>query len=170
MSAVAVKWIYELQEDYKVNLLEYFFERLEHPCAFEDRSGRTRLLLYPDGTAIIKAGYAWDGCTPKFAVFDILLGTPDGVPNNQTRKPKTYYASLVHDVLYQFLDVELPIRRVGADLAFRNIMARDAFAPRYVYWPAVRLLGGAFRLFTRWKRSYAGRRVTLPEPAFQAAA
>jgi hypothetical protein len=174
MSPFSVKWIYELQDDYSVNLLAYFSERLEHPCAFEDRSGRTRLVLYPDGRAIVKAGYAWDGCTPKFAVFDILLGTPDGIPNNQTRKPKTYYASLIHDVLYQFLDVKLPIKRSGADRAFLNIMARDAFAPRYIYWTAVRLFGGVFRIFTCWKRSYAGRRVGVQglgnEPSLRAAA
>jgi hypothetical protein len=169
MSPFAVTWIYELREDYRINLLDYFSETLEHPFAFEDRSGRTRLVLHPDGTAIIKANYAWDGCTPKFAVFDIVLGTPDGAPNNHTREPKTYYASLVHDVLYQFLDVKLPIKRVGADRAFRDIMTRDAFAPRYIYWAAVRLFGGVFRRFTRWKRSYAGRRVALPTPVHGAA-
>jgi len=99
----------------------------------------------------------------------------DGVPNNQTHRPKIYYASLVHDVLCQFLDVRLPIQRVGADRAFRDIMARDAFAPRYIYWMTVRLFGGGVpHVHAVEAEVHRGRRVTLPtpvdEPALQDAA
>jgi hypothetical protein len=161
MGPFSVKWIYELDVDYTISLKKYFNESFDQPLSFQDGSGRERLVLYPTGDAVIRAKYAWDGCTPKFALFDIVLGTPDGIPNEQTRKPKAYYASLVHDVLYQFLDAHLPIKRAGADRAFFDILERDAFAPRYLYWAAVRVFGGVFRLFTRWKRSYAGHRVKL---------
>jgi Protein of unknown function (DUF1353) len=83
------------------------------------------------------------------------------MPNNTTRKPKAYYASLLHDVLYQFLDADLPVSRAGADRVFLEILSRDAFAPRALYWAAVRIFGGVFRRFTRWKRGYKGRKVTL---------
>ncbi len=165
MSPFSVKWIYELDRDYTISLRKYLTTTVEQPLAFHDKSGTERLLLLPDGQATIRAKYAWDGCTPKYTLFDIVLGIPDGIPNDQTRKPKAYYASLVHDVLYQFLDVELPIDRRGADNAFFDILERDAFAPRYVYWIAVRVLGGVSRIFTRWKRGYAGRRVALTAPA-----
>ena len=57
----------------------------------------------PDGRLIIPREYTWDGCTPKFSILDIfVIGTPDGIKNINTGKPKTYFASLVHDVLYQY--------------------------------------------------------------------
>ncbi len=161
----SVKWIYELDADYRIDLKKYCSEHFDQPLSFQDSSGSEWLVLYPTGIAIIRANYAWDGCTPKFAIFDIGFGIPDGIPNERTRKPKAYYASLVHDVLYQFLDVDLPIKRRGADAAFFDILERDAFAPRYVYWAFVRVFGGLAHHFTSWKRSYRGRRVSLsPTP------
>jgi len=82
--------------------------------------------------------------------------------NEHTKKPKAYYASLLHDVLYQFLDADLPLPRAQADRVFVEILTRDRFAPRRAYYAAVRVFGGLFRRFARWKRAYAGKRVTLP--------
>lgn len=126
-----------------------------------DRQGKRRLEIHPNGDAKVLAGYSWDGCTPKFAIWDIVFGIPDGIPNNKTTKPKAYYASLLHDALYQFLDMDLPMSRKGADQAFLQLLSRDGFGPRGVYYTAVRLFGGTSRLLTRWKRSYAGKRVSL---------
>ena len=60
--------------------------------------------LEEDGTVTVKGsykkGYSWDGCSPKIKFKDICLGTPDAVLSWTTRKPKTYYASMVHDVFY----------------------------------------------------------------------
>jgi hypothetical protein len=92
---------------------------------------------------------------------DIVIGTPDGIPNEKTGKPKAYYASLLHDVLYQFLDVDLPLSRAQIDHVFLDVLTRDCFAPRWLYYAAVRCFGGLFRCFTHWKRSYAGTRVPL---------
>lgn len=153
----AVKWIYVLQNDeiYKSG------NTFEDDQAFEDSSGVRRLEIRRNGEIRVLSGYAWDGCTPKFSVWDIVFGIPDGIPNERTKKPKTYYASLFHDALYQFLDAGLPISRKDADQIFLELMTRDHFAPRQLYFLAVRLFGGVSRLFTRWKRSYAGSKVSL---------
>ena len=161
MSEFAVRWIFELAEDYVYNLRQNLPAGWNQGCAFLDRSGKPRLEIAPNGDARVLAGYAWDGCTPKYAVLDLLIGTPDGIPSEITRKPKTYYASLLHDALYQFLDADLPLSRRQADQVFLEILTRDRFAPRPIYYVAVRVFGGMFRRFTRWKRSYAGKRIPL---------
>jgi hypothetical protein len=161
MSQLSVKWIFVLNQDFVFNVRSHLPKDFSRGCAFVDRSGKRRLELHPNGDAKVLANYAWDGCTPKFAIWDIVFGTPDGIPNNKTTKPKTYYASLLHDVLYQFLDVDLPMSRANADRIFLELLTRDGFGPKWVYYAAVRILGGGFRFFTRWKRSYAGKRVPL---------
>jgi len=50
--------------------------------------------------------------------------------------------------------------RANADRVFLALLTRDGFGPKWVYYAAVRVFGG-FRFFTRWKRSYAGKRVPL---------
>lgn len=161
MSPFSVKWVYELDQDYSINVAKQLGAALTAPCAFLDRSGRRWLELRPDGTLKVLAPYAWDGCTPKFAVLDIVIGTPDGIPNSTTRKPKAYFASLVHDALYQFMDAGLPLSRQQADHIFLDILARDAFAPRWIYFAAVRAFGELSRRITRRKRTYSGRRIEL---------
>ncbi len=163
MSQFSVKWIFVLDTNYAIDLKPYLPSSHSTDIAFEDRDGKRWLEITKDGQATVLTPYAWDGCTPKYALWDIVLGTPDGVPNVKTKKPKAYYASLVHDVLYQFLDAGLPISRAGADRVFLDILSRDGFGPRWIYYAAVRVFGGGFRLFTRWKRSYRGRMV----PALQ---
>lgn len=160
MSAFAVRWIYVLRDDYVYNVRAHLPADWHETRWYLDRNGQPRLEINADGEARVFADYAWDGCTPKVALFDILLGTPDGVPNVHTERPKTYYASLLHDVLYQFLDCELPLSRAGADQVFLELMRRDQFLPAPLYYLAVRTFGGLFRHFTRWKRRYDGCCVT----------
>jgi hypothetical protein len=161
MSELAVRWIFVLDADYVYDLRRHLPSNWGEGCAFIDRKGHRRLEIHPNGDARVLANYAWDGCTPKFSLFDIVFGTPDGIPNQVTKKPKAYYASLMHDVLYQFLDADLPLSRAQADHVFLEILTRDRFAPRPIYYAAVRAFGGVARLFTRWKRSYAGKRIAL---------
>lgn len=156
-----LEWVYILDEDFAYNIRDYLPADFAVGCAFEDGSGIRRLEIYPDGTAKVLKTYAWDGCTPKFAIWDITIGTPDGIPNLVTQRPKAYYASLIHDVLYQFLDNDLPLSRESADKIFLEILKRDEFAPRWIYYLAVRAFGGLAHLFARWKRSYQGRKVPL---------
>lgn len=161
MFQLALEWIYVLNQDFSYNIKQYLPDDFSTGCAFEDRNGRRWLEIHPDGTAKVFAKYAWDGCTPKLAIWDIMVGIPDGVPNLITQRPKAYYASLIHDVLYQFLDNELPISRKSADRIFLELLERDGFAPRMIYFYAVRIFGGLAHLFSRWKRSYQGRQVLL---------
>jgi hypothetical protein len=137
-----VRWLYKLE-------LEDFTWASGHavpfPMEFLDQGDKLRLQIDGDGTLTVKKGYAWDGCTPKLCFFDILFGTPDGVVHRDSGRPKTYYASLVHDALYQFLP-EIPavaqLTRRDADDFFLRIMEQYDFAPRRLYWLAVRLFGG----------------------------
>lgn len=158
MSGFALKWIFVLDDDYAWPSGRTFAE----DCAYDDSSGKRRLEIRSSGEIRVLKGYAWDGCTPKFAFWDICIGTPDGVPNAQTKKPKAYYASLLHDALYQFSIEGLPAplnERREIDRIFLEILARDGFAPRQLYYWAVRLFGFlSFHLYTKRKRGYKGRK------------
>jgi hypothetical protein len=131
--------------------------------AFRDKGGVVRLILRRPNRILITPGYAWDGCSPKVCILDVLLGTPDGVVDSTTKQPKTYYASLVHDALYQFLLDGLPFHRWQADHCFLRLMAATGFTPRGVYWLAVRLFGWLFVAQHRYKRRNRGTRMSLAE-------
>jgi len=161
MSRSAAAWVFELEADYTYNIRPHLPPGWNRGCAFMEKGGRRLLEIQPNGDARVPAGYGWDGCTPKIVVFDIVIGAPDGIPNRLTHKPKAYYASLLHDVLYQFLDCGLPLTRAQVDRIFLEILTRDGFAPRWLYYALVRIFGGGFRLFTRWKRGQIGSCVML---------
>ena len=154
-----VKWIYCLPDDYSW--------RCPFPVgrdyAFQDKDGRTRLIIKSDGTLTVTKGYAWDGCSPKFCFLDLVIGTPDGVVFAGTGQPKTYFASLVHDALYQFLPDGLPLSRAQADRCFLLLMSKSEFRLRYLYYAAVRLCGWITLPITRRIRRYKGRRLDLRE-------
>lgn len=102
--------------------------------------------LSEDGTVIIKGthykGYAWDGCSPKFKFKDWYFGTWEAVLNFDTGQSKTYYASLVHDVFYQFAkEVRGFVKRKEVDREFYNILKRDGLRLAKVYYLGVRLFG-----------------------------
>jgi len=102
--------------------------------------------LAPDGVIIIKGtnyqGYAWDGCSPKFKIKDIYIGIPEAVLNFGTGQSKTYYASLIHDVFYQFSkEVRAFVKRKEVDREFYAILKRDDFRYVVFYYFSVRLFG-----------------------------
>ena len=99
------KWVFELEQDFSWESGFTFTDDF----AFKDKTGIVRLILLRNGKMTVNKRYAWDDCTPKICIFDVLFGTPDGVVDSRTRKPKTYYASLVHDALYQFLPDGVPL-------------------------------------------------------------
>ena len=68
---------------------------------YPNKSNPSQTIIEIDGTQL--TGYAWDGCSPKFQLGDLIFGTPDGVIG-MNHKPKTYIASMAHDILYQFRD------------------------------------------------------------------
>jgi hypothetical protein len=151
----SVDWLYRLDESYTWSGAP----RIDSDRFFFDRKGHLRLVVGADGRITVTAGYAWNGCSPKVCLFDILVGTPDGVVHDVTCRPKTYFASMVHDALYQFLQADLPYTRRQADEIFLRMMAESDFAPRYVYWLAVRVLGGIMRFMISAKRGHDGQGV-----------
>lgn len=145
-------WVFTLDEDFvwKSNL------KVPRNFNFHDKKGHIRLKLRKPNLVIVTKKYSWDGCTPKFYLFDILLGTPDGVIDSGTKKPKTFYASLVHDIFYQFLLDGLPFNRLDADNSLLKLMGETGFKPRRIYWLGVRLFGWLFVLHHRHKRKNKG--------------
>ncbi len=157
----SVRWLYVLDRNYSwesgLDIHEDF--------AFKDKTGIVRLILEGGGRLTVTRGYAWNGCSPKFCLFDILLGAPDGVVDSRTGRPKTYHASLVHDALYQFVPDRLPLTRRQADGCFLRLMQETGFRPRAVYYVVVRLFGGVVRRATRYVRKTAGARIALAPEA-----
>jgi len=105
--------------------------------------------LSSDGIIIVKGthykGYAWDGCSPKLKIKDVYVGTLEAVLNFDTGKSKTYYASLIHDVFYQFSKEVKPfVRRKEVDRELYSILKRDKFVFAGLYYRAVRLFGWLF--------------------------
>ena len=112
-------YIYCIKEDYK-------HSSSIKGCSFENEWFK----LEADGTVIVKGskskGYAWDGCSPKWKIKDLYVGTGEAVLNWETGKAKTYYASLIHDVFYQFSkDIKTLVQRKEVDREFYDILKRD---------------------------------------------
>ena len=107
------------------------------------------LTIFKDGRIIIKGsnknGYSWDGCSPKFKIFGKIVGTPDG--KNLGDYPETYFASMLHDVLYQhkkFIDFS----RLDVDLQFKRDLEKVNFKHTDIYYFFVRKFG---KLYGIWK-------------------
>lgn len=126
-------YLYKITEDY----LHQTDWKLEQP--FLSRW----LEISCDGWIRVKAnesGYAWDGCTPKFSLFNIaIVGIPDGHVDYRTMQPYTYHASLVHDALYQYLD-SVPIPKREIDNLFLKMLGD--FKLRHLYHWGVSMFGG----------------------------
>lgn len=128
-------YIYCIREDYS------------YQSAIKGREFENEWLkLSKDGTIIVKGtnrkGYAWDGCSPKIKIKDIYFGTGEAVLNWDTGVSKTFYASLIHDIFYQFSkDVRPFIKRGEVDREFRSILRRDQFRFAQFYYFFVRLFG-----------------------------
>ena len=159
MCTNSVRWLYRLERN--------FTWESSHPIpddlVFRDKTGEVRLIIDTDGRITVTEGYAWNGCSPKVCVFDFLVGTPEGVVHAGTGRRKTYFASLVHDALYQFLPEGLPYRRRDADRFFLVLLGESEFAPRWPYWAAVRLFGGFVWRATRRKRQTRGTQDLVAE-------
>ena len=81
-----------------------------------------------------------------------IIGIPDGWVRADTLLPATYDASMVHDILYQFMDKH-PLSRREVDWTFYYLMKKSSFLPAPLYLFAVRLLGRvALNLFKKTKQ------------------
>lgn len=120
-------YMYMLDEDYDIYIPALDNVSIELPYVSISNSKLT-----------IHKGYAWNGCSPKFDILGLLvIGTPDGTIDYRTGKPRCYYASLVHDVLYQY---ELTTRKY-ADLMFLTLLQGSKFPIAKLYYLAVRIFG-----------------------------
>ena len=131
-------YVYRITEDY-----EYQSSITGHK--FENEWFR----LEEDGTVVVKGtnrnGYAWDGCSPKLKIKDIYFGTPEAVLNFDTGQSKTYYASLIHDVFYQFSnEVKSFVTRKQVDTEFYTILQAHDFSFAGLYYGIVRLISWLF--------------------------
>jgi hypothetical protein len=142
-----VKWVFRLEDDfsYKTHL------QVPQKYIFRDKNGVVRLIIDRDGKFTVTKGYAWNGCSPKFMLFDLIIGTPDGVVHKKTGKRKTYYATCLHDALYQFIQEIAPLSRADADRIFLNAMKETKFIYAYIYWFFVRLFG--WLVWRTWKHT-----------------
>ena len=157
MNKFRVKWLFVIDEDYSWQSGLAIPENAD----FYDKSGVKRLEIRQNGEIKVLKDYAWDGCTPKFCILDLVLGVPDGIVHERTKRPKTYYASLVHDALYQFLDDDMPLSREDADHCFLRLMQASDFALSGLYYWAVRCFGEVFRRTAKRIRKTQGRKLVL---------
>lgn len=97
------------------------------------------LHISPDGTVAISAGYAWDGCSPKWYVAGRTIGVPDG-PIQSDGYPQTAWASLVHDALCQFKHL-VPVTKRQSIEVFNELLAAADWKFRRLYVAAVDLFG-----------------------------
>lgn len=119
------KYKYTLQEDYnyKCDIKNKPFEGIVN--------GKKWLVISEDGNIFIPKGYSWDGAT--------------GVPDFES----TYYPTLVHDALYQFLERGMPFTRKEIDDIFLKQLREYGFKASGLYYLGVRLFGGIFVKLTR---------------------
>ena len=125
-------------------LKNVLFEKTENTWLqiYPDKLDPSQTIIEINGTRL--TGYAWDGCSPKFQLGDLIFGTPDGVIGING-KPKTYYASMAHDILYQFRDQLIgKVTRKDADAIFLEQMQKQNFLLAKLYYSAVRMFGGLF--------------------------
>ena len=120
---------YTLERDYCFTMPTDFFGV---SCQYHDDTGRVWLITQKD-TCIIKAGYSWDGCSPKFNVGPIVIGIWDGRGKDGEKLLK--YVSLEHDVLLQFLPVGISKSQIHR--CFYDYMKQLKFRPEILYYAGV---------------------------------
>jgi hypothetical protein len=138
------KFVHEKDYSYRTELLK------GRECNFN------WLKISKDGTITVKGsyykGYAWDGCTPKFNCLHITWGICDGqliqhideMTGKKSYKPCTYYASMIHDVIYQYKRCA-PVTRKEADMIFYELLKKSGFMWSWIYYAGVRSFGWIFK-------------------------
>jgi len=134
------KWV--LEEDYHLTtykLSRYLYKRIEKEITITIDKPNFILTKY---WIIVKKGFRWDGCTPKWKLGSWWLGTHDGRYEEEGFQ-KMYFPSLVHDVLYANLE-QIPLSRKTVDLLFYELAVMHGFKFAWLYYIAVRLFGGVY--------------------------
>lgn len=136
-------WKYTLDKEMEFHLPEYnglprqLIRKKDHKVLAE---------ISPNGILHVYEGYSWDGCSPKYKVFDkYIVGVWDGTEHPVTGEQKLKYPSLVHDCLCQMFhgkkeDLKFYTRK-HIDVIFCNEMKMwdVSFIQRKTYYYAVRL-------------------------------
>ena len=132
----------------KSSLIYKLDQNYEHQSSITGVSFQhERFTLSAEGLIVVNKGYAWNGCSPKFSFFTMIFGTPEGDIHPEKEVPRTYYASLVHDVLYQFsgdITATGQLARKDVDREFYKLLKAHQFLPAFIYYLAVRTFGGLF--------------------------
>lgn len=116
--------------------------QLDHDCKVAYENSFIKIEL--NGEVTVKRGYSWNGCTPKINILDTwLVGTPEGNIDHSTGKPNTYYASCLHDALYQFGIGSGAVTRRQSDIGFKKYLGEHKARP--AYYGMVRTFGGVSR-------------------------
>jgi hypothetical protein len=152
-----VRWLYRLDAKFSWESRLTVNEDL----VFRDEKGKVRMVIEAGGRLTVMRGYAWNGCSPKICFLDILIGTPDGAVYGPTGRQKAYFASMVHDALYQFLNAGSPITRKQADACFLRLLGESEFVLRHFYWLAVRLFGWLVWRTKKTVRKWRGETVPV---------
>lgn len=141
-------WKYRLKADFihDTGVAPEFGAWQTPELLFADEAGIYWLSIHVSGRVTVHSGYAWDGCSPKFRLFGKLWGVSDGSVNPRTGYPYTYDASLVHDAMYQFIDhPNMPYSKATIDLIFYRMLQQAGFRYAWLYYAAVKYLGGVYR-------------------------
>ncbi len=90
-----------------------------------------KYFIFANGKIFVYANYAWDGCTPKFRLGKLILGTWDG-PNNAFAM-----ASMYHDLLCQ-CNLSYPAQQ-EADKLFKELLIQSGCNKTLanIYWLGV---------------------------------
>ncbi len=125
----------------------FHFEQKEGWLTIEPNPINNNETLITVKASVIKP-YAWDGCSPKIQLLDLMFGTPDGAISTTTGRPITYYASMVHDILYQFnLEMDGLLKRSDVDKVFFDELKKQNFQLSHSYYFSVRMFGWIYWFF-----------------------
>ena len=152
MNITRLKYKWTLEEDFELQLPEYngrSFEVMYHH--------NTLVKITPEGKLVVRKGYSWDGCTPKYkiSVFDktFILGVWDGFVTYEN-KQQMYYISLVHDALCQIYYKRHGINfysRKDIDVIFKKLCGREVYKihplMKNIYYYACRGYGNVVKCF-----------------------
>jgi hypothetical protein len=125
------RWRWMLKKDIHIRLPT----RLPD-CSFQDAQGR-EWLQHDIGWRILRAGYWWNGCSPKrWLPLVGWVGTPD--------TPRNLLASCIHDAAYQFSGTpHWPTPREFEDQLFRDILRASGFRLTGAWYGAVKDFGSS---------------------------
>lgn len=119
--------IYRLEQD------------LVHPEPMLVSDFRADWLRIEGGIMTVPAGYAWNGCSPRFDVAGLFtVGTPNGRLHHG--QPLTRTASCFHDALTQYRGQHGLTRSEANRLFFRDLK-RVSFPFALPYFYAVQVFG-----------------------------